>query len=203
VLLPPIDSTVIGDLYARLDGFLLAGGGDVAPHRYGQTRLAGVSGVDAPRDRLEIWLVRRAVDDGMPLLAICRGIQVLNVALGGSLYQDIPQQLPGAANHNFRRGHPRNHLGHRVDVVSGTRLAQTVGDTGLGVNSFHHQGLYELAPALAVSATSPDGLIEAVEIPGHDCQLGVQWHPEELIEDDERMLRLFQALVAAAADHSP
>jgi putative glutamine amidotransferase len=136
------------------------------------------------------------MEEGLPVLAICRGIQVLNVALGGSLYQDIEEQVPGAQKHNWHPGYARNHLPHTVDVSPQTRLARILGTTTLPVNSRHHQALKKVAPGLAVAARSPDGIIEAVEGEDHPFAIAVQWHPEDLITD-ERAQRLFDALVDA------
>jgi len=186
------------ELLGRLDGLLLSGGGDVEPRFFGQERLARLRSVDRLRDEMEMWLARQAVERDVPMLAICRGMQVLNVALGGTLYQDIKTQLPGALRHDFYAEYPRGHRGHALEVVSGTRLAHILGCTTLSVNSFHHQCLEEVASPLRVTATAPDGLVEAVELPGRRFMVGVQWHPEELIEGDPGMRGLFEAFVQAA-----
>lgn len=133
----------------------------------------------------------------MPLLAICRGIQVLNVAQGGTLYQDIGAQVPEAIQHTWYPDHPRNYLAHTVAVTPGTHLARLAGKTTLSVNSGHHQAVKDLAPGLTVSAYAPDQLVEAVEVEGHPFAAGVQWHPEDLAPDDTPSQRLFDALVEA------
>jgi putative glutamine amidotransferase len=200
VLIPALeDEGALLAAYERLDALLLAGGGDVEPHHFGQSRSARVSGVDRPRDKAELLLIRRAVGNGLPLLAICRGVQMLNVALGGTLYQDIAAQINPSLRHNFHPDHPRNYLGHAVDVASGSRLADIVGGGSIMVNSFHHQCVQDVAAGLCVAAVAPDGVVEALEAPGEAFVLGVQWHPEELVDDDPRMLRLFQALIAEAS----
>jgi putative glutamine amidotransferase len=199
VLLPLLDdSEAMLDVYERLDGLLLAGGGDIAPHHFGETRFTRLMGVDPPRDRAELLLARRAVEDGLPLLAICRGIQVLNVALGGTLYQDIATQIPQALRHDFHPEHARNYLGHGVWVKPETRLADILGEESREVNSFHHQSIKGVPMALQVTASAPDGVTEAVETQGQAFVVGVQWHPEELIEDDPRMRRLFEAFIDEA-----
>lgn len=203
VLIPLLnDEQALMDIYQRLDGLLLAGGGDIAPHHFRQVRMAKISYVDPPRDRVEMLLVRRAVEDDLPVLAICRGIQVLNVALGGTLYQDIPSQIPHALRHNFHPDHPRNHLGHKVEVKQGTRLADILGTVHVWVNSFHHQSLQQVPPVLQTVAVAPDGVIEAVEAPERRFVLGVQWHPEELVEDDPKMKHLFEAFVEEAGKNA-
>ncbi|MGQ9492995.1 MAG: gamma-glutamyl-gamma-aminobutyrate hydrolase family protein [Anaerolineae bacterium] len=200
VLIPLLDDEeVLLDIYQRLDGLLLAGGGDIAPRHFGQERLARLGEVDHPRDRVELLLVRRAVEDDLPLLAICRGIQMLNVALGGTLYQDIPSQISHALCHNFHPDHPRNYLGHEVAVREGTRLADILGVNQVHVNSFHHQSVHNVAAPLMVTATAPDDVIEAVEAPNRRFVLGVQWHPEDLVRDDPKMKRLFAVFVEEAS----
>jgi putative glutamine amidotransferase len=199
VLLPlPDDEEALLDVYERLDGLLLAGGGDILPRHFGETRSARLRGVDRPRDRAELLLASHAVSDDKPLLAICRGIQILNVALGGTLYQDIHAEIPQALRHDFAPEHPRNYLGHEVWVRPGSRLADILGAEHLGVNSFHHQSVKAVPPGLRVAASSPDGVIEGIEAPDKRFIVGVQWHPEELVEDDPRMRRLFEAFVEEA-----
>jgi putative glutamine amidotransferase len=146
---------------------------------------------------MELTLSRWVVDEGKPLLAICRGIQVLNVALGGSLYQDIGDQVPGVGRHAWHAGFPRDHLPHEVAIDSGSRLASVVGATSLPVNSLHHQAIKGVAPGLTVVALAPDGIIEAAQVEGHPFALSVQWHPEELTGSDASARRLFAALVRA------
>lgn len=200
VLIPLVeDEQVLLDIYQRLDGLLLAGGGDIAPHHFRQVRMAQVRYVDPPRDRVEMLLVRQAVEDDLPVLAICRGIQVLNVALGGTLYQDIPSQIPKALRHNFHPDHPRNHLGHEVEIKQGTRLADILQTGCVGVNSFHHQALHQVADVLQAVAVAPDNVTEAVEAPDRRFVLGVQWHPEDLVEDNPKMKYLFEVFVEEAS----
>jgi putative glutamine amidotransferase len=191
------DATLVRALYGQLDGLVLPGGEDIDPAGYGEPRHERCGPVSPERDNMEVALARWAVKDGMPLLAICRGIQVLNVALGGSLYQDIAAQVPGAERHDWYPGYPRDRLSHEVAVTPQTRLAAILGDLSPRVNSLHHQALKDVSPALAVVARAPDGIIEAVEITDHPFALGVQWHPEELADGDARAQRLFDALVEA------
>jgi putative glutamine amidotransferase len=196
-----------------LDGVLLTGGPDVDPTEYGEATDAEASVEPDPlRDALELPLTRAAVHEDLPVLAICRGIQVLNVALGGTLYQDVDVQRDGrqAWSHQQRRSQPEAPLDaavHDVDVVDGTRLAEIAGAPHLGVNTFHHQAIKQVAPDLVVTAWAaepaapgPDGrLIEAVEAPGSAFVVGVQWHPERMWKRDPAHARLFEALVSAAA----
>lgn len=211
VLIPHLsDPALLRAVYERLDALLLPGGGDIAPHNYGKLPHPKCGPPDPDRDGTELALVRWCVQDNKPLLAICRGIQVLNVALGGNLYQDIEAQVPGAGRHDWYPDHPRDLLAHPVSVVPGTRLAAILeferasppgpvsgGAIELEVNSLHHQAIWELAPGLNVAARAPDGIVEAVEVEGHPFALGVQWHPEELAQEDARAQEMFDALVQA------
>lgn len=186
-------------IFERIDGLLLPGGGDIDPTEYRGDAHVTMWGIDEDRDRVEFVMARTAVARQKPLLAICRGIQVLNVALGGSLYEDIATALPEAIKHDYYRIKPRNFLAHSVQVQPGSLLAGQLGKTETAVNSLHHQGIRDLAPDLTTTATAPDGMIEAVEVTGHPFALAVQWHPENLVEDDPNMLALFKGLVQAAA----
>lgn len=199
LLIPHLaDMAHLRALYDLLDGLLLPGGEDVDPARYGEPGHEKLGRTSPGRDGVELALAGWAMDEGLPLLAICRGIQVLNVALGGSLYQDIQAQVPGSARHDWYPGYPRNHLPHRVVVTPGTRLDGILADPEPPVNSLHHQALKDIAPGLRVVARSPDGVVEAVEATGHPFAVAVQWHPEELADRDERARRLFDALAAAS-----
>ena len=199
LLLPPnLDERSVDTLWSRLDGLLLTGGGDVDPRRFDEDRHETVAEVSEARDRLEIALTERAIDARRPLLAICRGIQVLNVALGGSLYQDIPSQTGSPIAHSQKA--PRDHPTHAVKVMGeGTRLGATLGSLEVEVNSMHHQAINRLGRGLREVAWAPDGIIEGVEMPdAGTLVLGVQWHPEELTARDPAARNLFAALVAAA-----
>lgn len=192
----------LDDLVRRLDGILLPGGGDIDPAYYGSQPHPSLSSIIPDRDELEIELVRRAVEQGIPFLGICRGLQVINVALGGSLYEDLSDQHPGAIKHNYTKGYARNYLAHLVEVQAGTLLAQALGANQAMVNSIHHQGIRELAGNLTASAIAPDGVIEAIELNGHPFGLGVQWHPECLPEDPSMSSLFRQFVVSAEARHA-
>ena len=186
-------------LVDRFDGLLLPGGGDIDPARYhGDPANETLRDVNAIRDETEFFLAREAVAREMPLLAICRGHQVFNVAMGGTLWEDIASQRPGAMVHDFFGRWPRTHLPHDVDIQPDSLLARTLGRTTTAVNSLHHQGIRTVAPDLRPVAVAPDGLVEAVEVSGHPFAIGVQWHPENLIYNDDGMLALFRGLVHAA-----
>ncbi|OGL13658.1 MAG: hypothetical protein A3F92_05030 [Candidatus Rokubacteria bacterium RIFCSPLOWO2_12_FULL_71_22] len=198
LLPPPLGADARDALWARLDGLVLTGGGDVDPRHFGEPRHPAVAEVSEARDALEFELTRRALAQGFPLLAICRGIQVLNVALGGSLHQDIPSEpgSPLAHSQTERRHQPTHH----VKVREGSRLAAILGTHEVDVNSFHHQALARLGRGLAAVAWAPDGIVEGVEetAGGDRFVVGVQWHPEDLVEHDPAARRLFAAFVTAA-----
>ena len=203
VLLPPyLDDRALDALWSRLDGLLLTGGGDVDPSRFtGDARHPTVGDVSEARDRLEIAVTERALHDERPLLAICRGIQVLNVALGGSLYQDIAGETGSTIAHSQTEA--RDRPTHPVKVMGeGTRLGAALGAPEVEVNSMHHQAIKRLGRALREVAWAPDGIIEGIEIPEASALvLGVQWHPEELAAHDPAARNLFRALVTAAESH--
>jgi putative glutamine amidotransferase len=193
-----LDSADVAAVLERADGVLLPGGGDIHPDFYREAMNGQILEVDAERDRIEIEAARIALVREMPLLGICRGHQILNVALGGTLWADVPSQMPGSLAHDFAQTHPRSYEAHAVDIAPDSRLAQILGRRETAVNSLHHQGVKELAPGLRVSATAPDGLIEGVELPDHPFALGVQWHPEWLIPASAPMMQLFIQFVQAA-----
>jgi putative glutamine amidotransferase len=200
VLLPPqLEARGREALWTRLDGLLLTGGGDLDPARFGAPRHPAVYEVSEARDALELELTARAVGEGRPLLAICRGIQVLNVALGGTLIQDIPSEVGATIAHSQQA--PRHEPTHPVKIdVDGTRLGHLVGTAELMVNSFHHQAIKRVGRGLREVAWAPDGIIEGVEsLDARSLLLGVQWHPEDLVGHDAAARRLFRALVEAAS----
>lgn len=182
---------------AVADGLILTGGPDVDPLHYGQEPLPRLGRISPARDALELSLARHAIEHRVPLLGICRGMQVMNVARGGTLYQDIRSTIHDPVQHRVRA--PRWYGAHTVAVDEGTLLARLVGAGEVRVNSFHHQAVDEAAPGMAVTARAADGIAEAIELPGHPFALGVQWHPEAMWDRDERWLALFRGLVEAAA----
>jgi putative glutamine amidotransferase len=202
LLTPHFTPEVQAALWQRLDGLILTGGGDIEPARFGEPRHPSVDDVSPARDELELGLTRRAVTDDVPLFAICRGIQVLNVALGGSLVQDLPSEWPNALVHSQKA--PRHEPTHPVKVMGeGTRLGRALGSLELEVNSMHHQAIKRLGDGLREVAWAPDGVIEGVEMAGDDrFVLGVQWHPEELVGHDQAARNLFSAIVDAARRHA-
>jgi len=202
VMIPLLDDeATLRALYDRLDGLLLPGGLDLDPATYGEPRRPDCGRVDPDRDRVELQFARWAIAEGKPVFGLCRGLQIVNVALGGTLYQDIAAQFSGAIKHDYfpTAGYARDHLAHEVTVSSGSRLGTLIGAVALRVNSMHHQAVKELAPGLLPTAVAPDGVVEAVESPDRPFLLGVQWHPESLVERDLRMRRLMVGFVEAAS----
>lgn len=194
------DPDTLHEIFSRLDGVLLTGGADVDPARYGEPKLPVCGYIDPDRDAVELALLHHAEQHRLPVLAVCRGIQILNVAGGGTLYQDIPTQVPAALKHDHftnPQQPSRKLLSHEVTMKPGTRLHGLLGAAVVSVNSMHHQAIKELAPGLTATAYAPDGVIEAVESAGDRFVLAVQWHPEELTDGQPGMRRLFEALVAA------
>ena len=185
-------------VYSRLDGILFSGGGDISLEHFSGEPHPRIEDVDLSRDSIELKLVNAAASDGKPFLGICRGCQVMNVALGGTLYTHIPDQLPEALAHSYP-GNMRTVLVHEVKIEEGTHIAEIYGEPIIKVNSLHHQGLKDIAPSLRVAGHAPDGLVEAIELPDHPFGLAVQWHPEWLT-DQESTRNLFRKFVEAAGE---
>ncbi len=198
-LLIPVSGSIstLGSLYDRVDGVLMAGGPDVDPIEYGQERHPMLRKVTPSRDRMELALLERAFRDGKPLFCICRGLQVLNVALGGTLWQDLSAQVPGARKHDCHPDNPPDQLTHEVVIEPESRLSTVVGEDEIAVNSLHHQAIDRVGDSLRVTARATDGIIEAVEGTGNRFLLGVQWHPEWLAHDHESARKLFVAFADA------
>lgn len=190
----------LSELLDSLDGVLLPGGGDIDPARYGGTNHDKVYGIDPDRDRVEIDLVQLAVERNTPILAICRGFQVFNVALGGTLWEDVLDQRPDSDKHAYFEGYARTHIGHSVHIPDGSCLAGFIGShSAKPVNSLHHQGVKAIPERLSITATAEDGLVEGLEIPEHRFALAVQWHPEEFVHTDTETLALFKGFIDEAA----
>ena len=196
VIQPVRDEAAVEETLDRLDGVLFTGGRDIDPAAYGQTILNETVEPEPDRDAFELALARAAYRRDIPVLAICRGCQVINVALGGTLWQDLPAQRPAGLPH--RQQAPRGATSHSVRLQAGSRLAALLGREQLEVNSFHHQAARDLPAALLAAGYSPDGILEAFEAPQRRFVLAVQWHPEDLAATHPEHLRLFQSLVDAA-----
>ena len=198
MIIPPLERTAdAARVLDAADGLMLTGGADVDPARYGQPRHSSVAHVSAPRDATELALLEAAHRLHKPVLAICRGIQLMNVAFGGTLVQDIPSEVPNALAHD-QDGDHRGARVHAVKVESDSLLARALGATEIQVNSLHHQAPKRIPDVLRLTASAPDGVVEGLEWRGADWwAVGVQWHPEEL--DGRWEAGIFQAFVQQAA----
>ena len=196
VVLAPLSDDAAPLLVDRLDGIVLSGGGDVDPGRYGMAPHPRLGTVSPRRDAFELALTREALRRDLPLLAICRGQQLLNVAQGGTLLQDIPSELKGASEHDGNG--PRSRCSHEVQLLPQTRLRSILGRDTLAVNSFHHQAADRLGDGLEVAARCPvDGVVEGIEMPSRRFVIGVQWHPESFWHRPHCCQALFEAHVEA------
>lgn len=198
LLSPDMDTCAMTHCLNKLDGLMLAGGGDVVPSHFQEEAIPELGETTPERDALELSLLPMAMERQMPVLGICRGVQVMNVALGGNLYQDLPAQyqhetmplLPHRQTEAYEK--PT----HTVMINPSSLLHQLVGETEIAVNSMHHQAVKRIAPLLQPVATAPDGVIEALEHPALPFFLGVQWHPERL--EDAASRQLFAGFINAA-----
>lgn len=186
----------------RVDGLFLTGGEDVAPEHFGETAAVDNLTVNAARDRVELAAIAAADQNGVPMLGVCRGIQVLNVARGGTLYQDLDRQYPERPRDHTRGGSGLYVQTHAVEIQPGCRLSRVLGMTHVDIATSHHQAIKSPGRGMVVTAYSPeDGVIEAVEESGERFVIGVQWHPE-VRPDDEATVRLFRAFVGASAQYA-
>ncbi len=186
----------IEPLFNTLDGVLLAGGIDIDPSSYDEAPLTSLTPTDPQLDRLEMLLVRWAYDHNVPLLGICRGLQLINVALGGTLYQDIDTQCPGSLEHSSWLA-PREQIIHTISIDPQSMMARIFERTEVPANSLHHQAIKEIGQDIVVSGRSPDGVIELIEIPGKRFMLAAQCHPEEIYDLHRIWARLFAAFIEA------
>lgn len=196
VVIPPVETGLIDELLQRIEGLCLSGGPDIDPSAYDAEPSEHLGPTDADLDRFELSLTREALSHDLPVLAICRGMQVLNVSLGGSL----TQHLPAVSDTPHRQEKPGTVPGHAIEIAPGTRLAEVAEATEIEVNTFHHQAIERPAAGLEVTARAPDRTIEAVESPEHSFVVGVQWHAE-LAASREIESKLFSGLVDAASAH--
>jgi putative glutamine amidotransferase len=198
IFVPDLSREQTVELFGECDGLLLTGGEDVDPCHYGATPHPKLGSVDPRRDANELALVAEARARDLPILGICRGIQLCNVAFGGTLVQDLASQHPSEINHDSPT--TRDVRSHPVTITEHSRLAEILGVTSLDANSFHHQAVDHLGAGLVATAVAPDGVIEGLEsADSHDWIVAVQWHPEELaLQPDSADLKLFAALIAAA-----
>ena len=185
-------------LVRTCDGFLIPGGQDIDPIRYGKRRKPHTHRSATARDRMEQALIPLAIQAHKPILGICRGMQTLNVTLGGTLHQDINADLPASTRPHVQR-RPWDEPTHMLSLVPGSLLESIIAAPRIGVNSLHHQSVAKLGRGLAASAISDDGVVEGIEMPSEDVVVGVQWHPERMWRRRPHSKRLFAALTQAAA----
>ena len=201
VPLIPEDEPTLRAIYERLDGLFLTGGVDVDPANYGEAKASYCGSTDPDRDAVELLFLKWSMQDRKPVLAVCRGIQALNVACGGTLYQDLASQVPEALKHDHfptaAEPNVRDRIIHDVSVARDTRLGRILGSERVPVNSMHHQAIKTLGRGLIPSAVAPDGLIEGVEGQNGQYLIAVQWHPEELAAKDAAQRRLFTSFLEA------
>jgi len=202
LLIPPqAGDAAPREIVTRIDGLLLPGGGDVDPALYGEERSPACGEPEPERDALEIPLTRLALERGVPIFGICRGMQVLNVAVGGTLYQDIAAQRPKSPPHETHDYEgPRDVRSHAISIRPGSAVERIMGATRHDVNSFHHQAIQRPGEGVEIIAWADDGIAEAMVLPAHPFALAVQFHPEELAPADPASQRLFDAFVRACAE---
>lgn len=192
-----IEKSDLQDLVNLLDGFLFTGGPDIHPFLFGEETHSDCSNVSTKRDSLELMLLPMVMEQKKPILAVCRGIQLVNIGLGGTIYQDIPSQYPK----DFPIAHKQPFYytipSHTVTITPQTKLAEICRQPSIKVNSMHHQAVKDVAPGCIVSGVGPDGLIEAIEMPEYPFFIGVQWHPEYLCEQDQAAANLFSQFIKA------
>lgn len=201
VVLPPVfDIDLIRESLDRVEGMLFTGGKDIDPAHYGEQILGPSVHPEPERDAFELPLILEAIRRDLPVLAICRGCQVLNVALGGTLWQDLPAQRPGCLVHTQKA--PRDAVTHTVEIGRDSLLGDLLHALGtentLQTNSFHHQAARDIPKRLVPVAFAPDGTVEAIELPDRSFVVGIQWHPEHLVVEYPEHRRLFEALVQAS-----
>ena len=196
------DEATLREIYERLDGVFLAGGVDMDPESYQAERDELCGRTDLPRDRVELLFAQWAMQEGKPVFGVCRGMQVINVAAGGTIFQDCAAHFPNAIKHDYfpNAGHARDYLAHPITLDRGTVLHRIYGEDEVLVNSMHHQGILRLGEGLVGTAWASDGLMEALEGTGDRFLLGVQWHPEMLIDKDAGTRRLFKAFIEASQE---
>jgi len=202
IILPSISPDNVREIVGIVDGVLLSGGVDIDPHLYGEKPIHKMGKIDPDRDLFEIELTKEVLRRELPLLAICRGIQVLNVAAGGTLYQDIESQVKGSIKHKWHTPSgldaPPSYPTHIVKIKAGSMLHKIFGKQELRVNSFHHQAVKDVGKKFIATAWAEDEVIEAIEYTGSSFILGVQWHPEWMMNSE--MMKIFEEFVKRAAE---
>ncbi len=197
-LIVPVLPANVDQLMGLLDGLILSGGGDIHPDRFDRPRHPQTDGILEERDDLELRVFEAARERSLPVLGVCRGLQLINVALGGTLIQDIPDERPQSSQHRQHLdGLARDDVSHPVDLVAGSRLADIYGATRIMTNSYHHQSVDDLAEGLVITGWAEDGTVESLEMPGDPFLVAVQWHPETLYRRHTEHAQIFTALIEA------
>ena len=194
-----VSPEMLQGLSSRFDAILFTGGGDVRPERYHSKPHPMVSEMDDDRDRIELQLFEYARKSRLPMLGICRGLQLFNVAMGGTLFEDILDQRPASIKHSLFPENPRDYLGHQIELNQNSHLSQILGESSFRVNSMHHQGIERLGDGLISTGVAEDGLVEAIELADYSFGLAVQWHPECMLKNSS-MPALFRAFIEAAGN---
>lgn len=195
LLLPMTDDlTVLEALILKCDGLILTGGPDIDPEAYGETN-KNCDIVSGERDRLEFFVFEKALERQIPIFGICRGIQVINVAMGGTLYQDIDKEIHRVKPLFHRQREPADQTSHHLDIIPETFVYEVFGSTKGRVNSFHHQSVKDVAPGFKVTSYSPDNIIESIEYTKNGFVVGVQWHPERMWARDMGSLKIFKMFI--------
>jgi len=201
ILIPSgLSDDALRELLPKLNGLLFSGGGDISLEYYNGQENPFNSNIDKERDILEMFLMQSAINQNKPFLGICRGLQVLNVVMGGTLFSHIASEKHDPIKHDYYPDYPRNLLTHKVIISTGNRINDIFGLPELEVNSLHHQGVNKVGTGLNVVGITPDGLIEALELPGHKFGMAVQWHPE-CLTDQVAMQQLFKSFIDATRDN--
>ncbi len=196
VLLPMCThQDLMENMVEHCDGFLISGGPDVDPKYFNEINLPFNGDISPYRDIMEVYIIKRAIELNKPVFGICRGIQIMNVAMGGSLYQDIHSQIQNTCLIKHSQAAPSWYPTHSISIKEGSLLKKLLKSETIGVNSFHHQSVKNIAPGFEISSLSEDGIIESIEYKNHKFALGVQWHPELMWESDKIFLSLFEGLV--------
>jgi putative glutamine amidotransferase len=201
VLIPlNINEDILNDYFNRCDGFLLSGGSDIDAMLYGENNLPANGEISPLRDLMEVFIVKKAIELNKPILGICRGIQVMNVAQGGTLYQDMGTQIKDREVIKHDQSAPKWYPTHNVKIENGSIVRSLLGKDQIRVNSFHHQAVKDVAKDFWVTSSSEDGIIESIEHKNHIFALGVQWHPELMWKENDEFLKFFKELVVKSQE---
>ena len=187
------------ELLERIDGVIFTGGGDIDKSYFGGVEHEKIYGVDKERDEIELWLMNAVVENNIPFLSICRGLQIMNVCFEGTIYTHILDQKEGALDHSHQEGKPTDLKTHSVHLVQGSKIREIIRKSDIYVNSLHHQGIQYVSADLKIGAVATDYLVESLEIEDHPFGIGVQWHPEWMPKDKDQQ-KLFLALKEAAEE---